>query len=229
MEHSRQPARKQTVLVMAVVMAAIAAGAVNHWYLAEKAKGSVYWQHEMVLGPIEADPSDPRPDDEMLTQAALEEMFTVDGQGQLIIDHDTKSALDALWWNWLSDAESGLPLEIVQKKLKVAVPGEAGERASDLLASYQGYQLELAAGALSSAQQDSDAELEQQLQRQLVVRQRHFDSVTAGMLFGAEDRYLRYLLAAMKLEADETLSARQKEALLQELHKQFAGSAAPGS
>lgn len=216
MEHPGQISRQQAVIGAVIVLASVAAGGFNHWQSGKSAMEPAYWQHEVVLAPIGADTLATTNSDEPLAQSTLAAMFTVDEQGQLLVDHATKAALDALWWE-LSETADPLALEHMQTRLRTALPGAAGMRAAALLGSYQAYRLELGSSAPAEAPNDAIS-IEHQLQREAAVRQRHFDAATAELLFGEEEAYLRALAAAMRVEADESLTAPQKPAHLQELH-----------
>jgi lipase chaperone LimK len=221
--------RQQAAIGAVVVLGAIAAGAVSHGQSGRGMVEPAYWRHAVVLAPAGADSFGQTAHDGQ-SQTALASMFVVDGQGRLLVDHATKAALDALWWE-LSETADTLTLERLQAELQTALPGEAGERAAVLLGKYQAYRQELGA-SLTAETQDDAASLERQLQRQVTVRQRHFDEATAGLLFGEEEAYWRLLAAAMRIEEDESLTAAQKSAHLQELHARFGGrqadAAAPG-
>jgi lipase chaperone LimK len=222
--------RQQAAIGAVVVLGAIAAGAVSHWQSGRGMVEPAYWRHEVVLAPVGADSFGQTAHDEPSIQTALASMFVVDGQGRLLVEHATKAALDALWWE-LSETADTLTLERVQAELQTAVPGAAGKRAAALLGKYQAYRQELGA-SLTAETQDGAASLERQLQRQITVRQGHFDDATARLLFGEEEAYWRLLAASMRIEEDESLTAAQKSAHLQELHARFgdrqAETAAPG-
>lgn len=207
MSYPGRISRRQALIGAAVVLAAIAAGSLNHWQSGGNEAEPAYWQHEAVLIPLDAEPSG---------GTALAAMFSMDEQGQLLVDHVTKAALDALWWE-LSETTDALALENMQARLRAALPGASGRRAAALLGSYQAYRLELGADAPADTSSDAAA-IERQLQRQIAVRQRHFDDATAALLFGEEEAYLRLLAAALRTEAGESTAPPLPSAHPQELH-----------
>lgn len=214
MSVSERISRRQALIGAVVVLAAIAAGSLNHWQSGGNEAEPAYWQHEAILIPL---------DKELSGGIALAAMFSMDEQGRLLVDHVTKAALDALWWELSEAADAALALENMQGRLRAALPGATGRRAAALLGSYQAYRLELEAEAPADA--SSGDAIERQLQRQIAVRQRHFDDATAALLFGEEEAYLRLLAAAMRTEADELTSIPLPQELRDEVPGRQAGAA----
>lgn len=203
---------------VAVVLASIVLGGFNYWQARHRAAQPVHWQHEVVLPSLNVESS--VEEDMLPAQSAIAEMFAVDANGQLHIDHETRAALEALWWE-LRESPEQAALDRMQARLREALPGAAGRHAAMLLGRYQAYQLQLEESESADAQDEGET-IERQLQRQVAARQQHFDETTAALLFGEEEAYQRYLSAMMRIESDEALSIAQKTERLQDLRERYA-------
>lgn len=152
---------------------------------------------------------------------AVADMFALDPYGQLVVDGKLLAAFDVVSTDF--DASAGPEqLQRAQEVLRHALPGDAGQRAADLMAAYQDYRKELAQlSPQSMSMQSNGMTPDRLLERMHALRRQHFDAATADALFGVEEAQARYSLEAMRIEQDVSLSPEQRQERIGALRRQF--------
>lgn len=161
---------------------------------------------------------------EEMTAAELQtiaDMFSLDPYGQLVVDSKLLAALEVLGTDF--SATAGLEhLQRAQEALRRALPGDAGQRAADLMAAYQDYRREVAQLSPQSMSMQNDGMApDLLLERMHALRRQHFDAATADALFGAEEAQARYSLETMRIEQDVSLSPEQRQERIYALRRQL--------
>jgi lipase chaperone LimK len=139
--------------------------------------------------------------------------FRIDSAGKLIIDEQTRLAMEALF----ARTDPAYLLE-VQEEIIQQLPPEAATEASALLDRYQNYskaqRQAYPPGAAPATEEAALAELD----GLHALRVAHFGADIAQALYGAEEALTRSLIELMRLEKDQGLTLEEKAARAQQLY-----------
>jgi lipase chaperone LimK len=140
-------------------------------------------------------------------------LFELGYGGGLIVDQDTRAALDLV----LAEHASATGMERLEAALRSSMPKEEAERALRLVGSYRAYR-----AALQRELQGTPAPQDLQQMRALIdrasaLRTQHFDAQTGDALFGLQETHARHALARAEIESDTTLDAATRARRLREL------------
>jgi lipase chaperone LimK len=139
--------------------------------------------------------------------------FRIDSAGKLIIDEQTRLAMEALF----ARTDPAYLLE-VQEEITQQLPPAAATEASALLDRYQNYSKAqrhaYPPGAAPATEEAALAELE----GLHALRVAHFGADVAQALYGAEEALTRSLIELMRLEKDQGLTLEEKAARAQQLY-----------
>jgi lipase chaperone LimK len=139
--------------------------------------------------------------------------FRVDGADKLIIDEQTRLAMEALF-------ARTAPADLLQAQQEITqeLPPAAAAEASALLERYQNYskaqRQAYPPGAAPATEESALAELD----GLHALRVAHFGAEIAEGLYGAEEALTRSLIELMRLEKDEGLTLEEKAARAQQLY-----------
>lgn len=140
--------------------------------------------------------------------AANSNTFSVDQDGELVLDDGTRARLDML--------VSGLPenatrheLQIVEASAIIGLPQQAVQKALRILNGYiQYYRAEAALSAGFSNQ--NGAGPEEMFAKIVALRRQHLGTDSADALFGAQEMLDRYGIQLALINADQELTVQQK-------------------
>jgi len=138
----------------------------------------------------------------------------LDENGDIIIDHDALTALNATLAN--SDLKlDDETLEKLQDLIKQGLPGNAGEQAAKIIGDY--YQFLGAKNEFNSLYEtrnnpDQNIEIhEAQYNELLALRELYLGTEVADQLFATSNANSQYMFDSVKLEANTSLSEEEKK------------------
>ncbi len=142
-------------------------------------------------------------------------VFSVNKNGELVLDDGTKARLDIL--------VSGLPenatrheLQAVEASAITGLPPQAAHKALRILNGYIGYQR--AEAALSAGfSNENGIGAEEMFAKIIALRRQHLGADPADALFGSQEAQDRYGIQLALINADQKLSAQQKLARIDQL------------
>lgn len=144
--------------------------------------------------------------------------FRTDSTGKLIVDEQTRLAMEAL----LARTDPA-DLTKVQQQITQALPPAAAAEASTLLDRYQNYskaqRQAYPPGTAPATEESALAELD----GLHALRVAHFGAEDAHALYGAEEALTRSLIELMRLEKDQSLTLEEKAARAQQLYDTLPG------
>lgn len=139
--------------------------------------------------------------------------FRVDSSGKLILDEQTRLAMEALF---ASTDPAELPE--AQQELLQKLPPSAAAQAAALLEQYENYskaqRQAYPPGVAPATEEAALAELD----GLHALRVAHFGADVAQALYGAEETLARSLIELMRLEKNEGLTMEEKAARAQQLY-----------
>jgi lipase chaperone LimK len=144
--------------------------------------------------------------------------FKVDKNGDLLIDQDTESALDSLLATLPADPTTA-QVQKVEAAARAGLPDKAAIKATALFREYAAYRK---AFDLLPAPPEPGAPLGEKEafhNKVAYLRSRHFDTPTLETLFGVREAQRIYSSEVMRVVADNTLSAAEKEQRIRALHQ----------
>ncbi len=136
--------------------------------------------------------------------------ITVDNNGDVNVDHNTKELLEASFTQITLDL-SQHEIEELQDLIRLGVPGKAGEQAAKVFADYYGYRVAETNFMDASSSYDID-NVVTNFEQIVAIRRAELGYDVAEKLFGLEEINTKYMIDSMKIESDNTLSREEKDA-----------------
>lgn len=155
----------------------------------------------------------------------------LDENGNVILDHDALLSLDEALeriHNKLDSESLSVLLELIKK----ALPGKAGEQTAELVGNYYNYlQAKQEFSQINEAMADTNNELteesikaNQELYSELQdLREVHIGNEATKTLFRISDANAQYMFDSMKLEANNDLTAEEKQQRREEIKERHIG------
>jgi hypothetical protein len=147
-------------------------------------------------------------------------LFELGFAGGLVVDRDTRSAIEALV-NSMPPDPSPEDLAKLERTLRNGMPPEDAEKAFKLIGDYRSYTKEVQAQMQPLGIPRNLDEARSFFDQMESVKRRHFDDATANALFGADDRYARLSMEASFVQQDPNLSPDQKKVAVDALRAQL--------
>ena len=138
-------------------------------------------------------------------------LFDLGVAGDLRLDLDTKAAL-ALLVAELGPDPTGERLAALDATLRSGLPREAADQALALMQAWRRYAHEADAATAARTPPDHLDAWARLLDDEAALRRRHFDAATAQALFGAQETWARYTLAARRIAGDPPLGETDRAA-----------------
>lgn len=152
-------------------------------------------------------------------------VFRVDGQGNLLLDADTKARLDMLT-STLSMNPTGHELKAIEASAVSGLPVQAAQQASRIVENYVRF---IRAEVQLNARFAAEAAIvpEAMLNQIIALRRQHLGTAVADALFAEQEALDRAGMQLAMVEADPALTAQEKlariDALQQALPKAAVG------
>lgn len=154
-------------------------------------------------------------------------VFDVDRNGNLVIDHNTTGKMDVLLAG-LPPQASVQDMQRIEDLAKAGLPDGASRKALRILHDYIAYRKAEAALSLQ-AQPVNAAGVQDMLSRLIALRRLHLGQEAADALFAVQDAQARVGMETARIEADASLSPREKALRIAALQKTLpAGAAGEG-
>lgn len=154
--------------------------------------------------------------DAMGLQLDAARLFQLGFAGGLVIDTDTRAAIEAVLSSMPADP-SDEDLKRLEKTLRAGLPYEEAERAIKLFKDYRGYTRDVTEQMQPKGIPGNLQEARAFFDEVEALKRRHFGEATANALFGPHDGYARLAMEAMFIAQDATLTPEQKKAQLDEM------------
>jgi lipase chaperone LimK len=141
-----------------------------------------------------------------------DEVFRVDGSGQLVIDEQTRLNMEAL----LARTERS-DLAAAKQQAVESLPPAAAAQAAELLEHYDNYQQaqrQMYPPGIAPPTEDAAVA---ELDGLHSLRVAHFGAAAAHAMYGAEETINRSLIDLMRLEKDQSLTMEEKAVRAQQL------------
>ena len=135
-------------------------------------------------------------------------MFVVDRNGKLIVNDNTKSALDVLLAE-LPPGPGPADLEKLRTTLLEDLSPDVVGKITTLIQTYLEYRKAESALA-AEAQPENAIDAKEEFSKTMALRRKFFDLDTAQGLFGVQEALASYDIEVMRIQADAKLSADQK-------------------
>lgn len=147
-------------------------------------------------------------------------LFELGFAGGLVIDEDTRSAIEAVL-NSLPQDPSDEDLKRLENTLRAGLPREEAERAMKLFTDYRAYNHDIVAQMQPQGIPGNLQELNAFFDQMESLKRRHFDEATAKALFGEHDAWARITMEASIVEMDASLTPEQKKARIDALRQKL--------
>jgi lipase chaperone LimK len=151
-------------------------------------------------------------------------LFELGFAGGLVIDQDTRAALEILMAD-MGDPPSPQDVQRIEDALRKGLPAREAEQAVGLLRNYRAYVAEVEQQMAPRGIPGSVDEMNAWFDQMAAVRQRHFDPAMSDVLFGAHEAYARYSMEVGFIEQDPSLSGPARQERLDRLREQLPDSA----
>lgn len=139
--------------------------------------------------------------------------------GQVVPDHAAKQALDKGFDDLGPDISPEAMAEL-QKLIRIGLPGEAGEEAAEIMASY--YQFRLAEEEFNrQIELDNQVAVIDRYDELVQLRRDFLGDELANQLFAVEDTQTKHLMAAFAIHQNSDLSDEEKQAQQGVLEEKF--------
>lgn len=159
-------------------------------------------------------------DDAMGGRLDAARLFELGFAGGLVIDEDTRSAIEAVL-NSLPADPTDADLKRLEETLRAGLPREEAERAMKLFTDYRAYTHDIVAQMQPQGIPGNMQELNAFFDQMESLKRRHFDEPTAKALFGEHDAYARITMEASIVEMDASLTPEQKKARIDALRQKL--------
>lgn len=156
-------------------------------------------------------------------RAVSASMFVVDRHGKLIVNDNTKSALDVLLAE-LPPNPTMADLEKLRTTLQEDLPPDVAGKIATLMQSYLDYRKAESALAVD-VQSEKMTDAKEAFARTIALRRSFFDADTAQALFGVQEALALYDLEATRIQADAKLDDGEKSRRIKELREALPAEA----
>jgi lipase chaperone LimK len=143
-------------------------------------------------------------------------MFELGYAGGLVIDANTRSALEAVMAS-MPDEPTDADLAKLEKTLRESMPSAEADRAMKLVRGYRDYTREVKTQMAPMGIPQSMDEANAFFDRMAATRAKYFDASTNKAMFGDHDEHARITMQAMFVAQDASLSFAEKKARLDAL------------
>lgn len=146
------------------------------------------------------------------------QLVRVDENGDVVLDDTALKALDETL-NYSDLALSAAELEELQELIRIGLPGKAGEQTARVVGDYYRF-LDAKEEFEAVYEVQDDRHYDSEYEELVSLRELYLGREVAQQLFAEQDKDARYMLAAMQLEADDSLTPEERSRQQRELAAQ---------